>query len=129
MTRVLGLLGVVIALAVGWYVYTQQAKTASSAAGGPTPRAAIDVAGVRNDLLAFANAEKQQFALEGKYLSLDALRTKGTAIPADRRGPWTYTAEVSDNSFLITATYEGPEVAGVPKMLTVGENMTIESVR
>ena len=129
MTRVFGLLGLVIALAVGWYVYTQQAKTASTAAGGPAPRPAIDVAGVRNDLLAFANAEKQQFALEGKYLPLDQLRAKGSAIPADSRGPWTYSADIGDTSFRITATYEGPEIAGAPKMLTVSENMTIERVR
>lgn len=129
MTRVFGLLGIVIALAVGWYIYTQQATTASSAAGGPTPRAAIDVAGVQNDLLAFANAEKQQFAMEGKYLSLDGLRAKGSAIPADRRAPWTYSADVSDTSFRITASYEGPDAPGVPKMLTVSENMMIETVR
>jgi hypothetical protein len=127
MIRVLGLLGLVIALAIGWLVYTKQAQTASSAAGAATPRAAIDVAGVRNDLLAFASAEKQQFALEGKYLSLDELRAKGTALPSDRRGPWTYSAEVSVSGFRITATYSGPEAAGAPKMLSIGETMQIET--
>ena len=127
MARILGLLGLVIALAIGFYLYTKQAQTASSAAGAPTPRAAIDVTGVRNDLLAFANAEKQQFALEGKYLSLDELRAKGTALPSDRRGPWTYSAELSGSTFRITATYSGPELAGAPKLLSVGENMQIET--
>ncbi len=127
MTRVLGLLGLLIALAIGWYVYTQQAQTVSSAAGGPTPRAAIDVAGVRNDLLAFANAEKQQFALDGKYLPLDDLRAKGTALPQDHRGPWSYSADVSDTSFRITASYSGPEMPGAPKSLSIGENMQIQT--
>lgn len=127
MTRVLGLLGLLIALAIGWYVYTQQAQSASKAAGAATPRAAIDVAGVRNDLIAFGNAEKQQYALEGKYLSLDELRAKGTALPQDRRGPYTYSAEVSGTTFHVTATYSGPEMAGAPKILSIGETMQIET--
>lgn len=127
MMRVFGLLGLVIAIAIGWLVYTRQVQTASSAAGGGTPRTAIDVAGVRNDLLSFAQAEKQQFVLDGKYLSLDELRAKGASLPADTRGPWSYSAEVSGSSFRITATYIGPVVAGAPKKLSVGENMQIET--
>jgi hypothetical protein len=129
MTRVLGLLGLVIALAIGWYVYTQQAQTASTAAGAGTPRAAIDVTGVKNDLLALASAEKQQFALEGKYVSLDELRAKGVSMPSDRRGPYTYAAEVSGTSFRVIATYSGPEGAGAPKSLSIGETMQIEIVQ
>ncbi len=127
MTRIFGLLGLVIALAIGFYLYTKQTQTASSATGAATPRAAIDVAGVRNDLLAFANAEKQQYALEGKYLSLDELRAKGTSLPADRRGPYSYSADIGAAGFRITATYSGPEMAGAPKSLSIGENMQIET--
>ena len=127
MTRVLGLIGLAIAMAIGFYLYTKQAETASSAMGAASPRAAMDMTGVRNDLLAFANAEKQQFALEGKYLSLDELRAKGTALPSDRRGPYSYSADVSATSFRITATYSGPEMAGAPKSLSIGETMQIET--
>jgi len=127
MTRFLGFLGLLIALAVGAYLYTHQAQSTSTALGGASPKAAIDVTGVRNDLLAFANAEKQQYALEGKYLSLGELRAKGTAIPADRRGPYRYSAEVSDTSFRIIATYSGPEIAGAPKSLSIGETMQIQT--
>ncbi len=126
MTRMLGLVGLLIALAIGYYLYTKQTQSAASATGAATPRAAIDVAGVRNDLLAFANAEKQQYALEGKYLPLDELRAKGTALPADRRGPYPYSAEISDSSFRIIATYSGPEMAGAPKSLSIGETMRIQ---
>ena len=124
MTRVLGLIGVMITMAVGFYLYTNQAQTASGPAGAATPRAAIDVAGVRNDLLAIVNAEKQQFALEGKYLSLEELGAKGTVIPEGRRG-YSYSAEVGGSSFRITATYSGPEMAGAPKSLSIGETMQI----
>ena len=37
MTRVLGLIGLVIAMAIGFYLYTKQAQTASSAAGSGQP--------------------------------------------------------------------------------------------
>ncbi len=127
MTRVLGLVGLLIALAIGWHIYTQQMETTSRAAGAATPKAAIDVTGVRNDLLAFANAEKQQFALEGKYLTIDELRAKGTSLPQDRRGQYVYSADVGATTFRINATYNGPDGLGVPKLLSVGETMQIES--
>jgi len=126
MTRALGFIGLLVALAIGFYLYTKSTQATSSAMGAATPRAAIDVSGVRQDLLAFAAAEKQQFALEGKYLSLDELRAKGTALPADRRGPYSYSADVSGTSFRITATYLGEESGGAPKSLTIGETMEIE---
>jgi len=127
MGRVFGLIGLLIALAIGWHVYTQQMETSSRAAGAATPKAAIDVTGVRNDLLVFASAEKQQFALEGKYLTLDELRSKGTSVPQDRRGPYVYSADVGATSFRISATYDGPQGTGAPKLLTIGENMQVET--
>lgn len=126
MSRIFGFLGVLIVAGVGFYLYTHSAKSASPEGVG-SPRATIDVAGVRNDLLAFANAEKQHYALDSKYVSLDELRAAGTAIPADRRGPWSYHAETSETGFRIVAIYSGPDVAGVPKSMSVDETMRIES--
>lgn len=127
MTRVLGFIGLLMALAIGFYLYTESTKSTSSALGTATPRAAIDVSGVRQDLLTFANAEKQQFAMEGKYLSLDELRAKGTTLPADRRGPYSYSADVNSTSFRITATYLGEEMAGAPRTMSIGESMEIQT--
>ncbi len=125
MGRILGLLGLVIALAIGVYLYTRQAQSASGVAGAGSPKAAIDVTGVKNDLLAFANAEKQNYALEGKYLSLDELRAKGTAIPAERRGPYTYAAEIGDSGFRVVATFSGDPIPGAPRSLSISETMEI----
>jgi hypothetical protein len=128
MKGIVGLLGLVIALGIGAYVYTHSAKSAADAAGGAgSPKMAIDVTGVRNDLIAFGNAEKQQYALEGKYLSLDDLRAKGTTIPADHRGPFTYSAEIGDTSFKVTATYGGEPLAGAPKSLSIDETMQVKT--
>ena len=128
MSRIFSLLGIVIAMAIGVYFYSQQMKTiVPGAATGPaSPRATVDVVGVKNDLLSFANAEKQQFALEGKYLNFDELRAKGTNLPQNRRGPYTYSADISDTGFRITATYGGPEMAGVPQSLSIDDSMQIQ---
>ena len=126
MKGIVGLLGLVIALGIGAYIYTHSAKSAADAAGGAgSPKMAIDVTGVKNDLIAFGNAEKQQYALEGKYLSLDDLRAKGTTIPADRRGPFTYTAEIGETEFRITATYGGDPIPGAPKSLSIDQTMQV----
>jgi hypothetical protein len=125
MGRILGLLGLVIALAIGWYLYTRQAQSVSPAGG--SPRTAIDVTGVKNDLLAFANAEKQQFALEGKYLPFDELRAKGTTLPADSRGAYTYSAEIGETGFRITATCTGEAARCGPRSLAIDQSMQIRT--
>ena len=127
MKGIVGLLGLVIALAIGAYIYTHSAKEAATSAGGAgSPSLAINIAGVRNDLIAFANAEKQEYALEGKYLSLDELRAKGSTIPADRRGPFGYSAEISDTNFRIVATYSGEPISGAPKSLSIDQTMQVK---
>ncbi len=117
-----------IALAIGVYLYTHSAKQAATAAGGAgSPKMAIDVTGVKNDLIAFANAEKQEYALNGKYASLDDLRGKGVAIPADHRGPFTYSAEVGDTDFKITATYSGDPIPGAARVLWIDQTMQVKT--
>jgi hypothetical protein len=125
--RILGLVGLLIALAVGFYVHTRQAQSTSGAMGAASPKAAIDTAAVRHDLLAFANAEKQQFALEGKYLPLEELRAKGTTIPPERRGPYNYSAEIGETSFRIIATYSGAEAVGAPRAISINDAMQIQT--
>ena len=128
MKGIVGLLGLMIALGIGAYLYTGSARSAADAAGGAgSPKMAIDVTGVKNDLIAFGNAEKQQYALEGKYLSLDDLRAKGSTIPADHRGPFTYSAEIGETGFKVTATYGGEPIAGAPKSLSIDQTMQVKS--
>ena len=126
--KVFGLLGLVIAMCIGVYLYTRSAKDAATAAGGAgSPKMAIDVTGVRADLIAFGNAEKQEYALEGKYLSFDDLRAKGTVLPADHRGPFTYTADISDTAFKVTATYSGEPIQGAPHSLSIDQTMQVQT--
>lgn len=128
MKGIVGLLGLVIALGIGAYLYTHSAKSAADAAGGAgSPKMAIDVTGVKNDLIAFATSEKQTFALDGKYLSIDEMRSKGSSLPADHRGPFTYSSEVSETGFKITATYTGEPVAGAPHRMSIDQTMAIQT--
>jgi hypothetical protein len=123
--RALGLVGLLIALGIGYFVYMQQAQSTASVGGG-SPQAVIDLVGVKSDLISFANAERQQLALEGKYLPIEELRAKGMAVPGDTRGPYSYTADVSDRDFRITATYDGPTASGAPAVLSIGPTGQVE---
>ncbi|MGC2172743.1 MAG: hypothetical protein WA623_15280, partial [Candidatus Sulfotelmatobacter sp.] len=71
MGRLFSFLSVVIVLAVGMYVYSRQVQSSSAPAGANSPQAAINITGVRTDLMSIAAAERQYFASEGKYTSLD----------------------------------------------------------
>ena len=128
MSRGFGILGMVIALAIGAYIYKQQIQ-ATSAPGGATanPRATIDVVGVKNDLIAIANAERRHFALDGKYVSIDDLISNGDiSMQKPSRGPFSYSSEIGDTTFRIVATYSGPPAEG-PTTMSIDQTMEIHS--
>ena len=131
MSRTLGFVGLLIVLGIGAYIYMRQtqAVTPQSGAGGTaTPRSTIDVVGVKNDLIALANAERRHFAAEGKYVSIDELRSNGDiSMQSNQRGPYSYSAETSDTGFRIVATYSGPPNAGVPHTLSIDETMQMKT--
>jgi hypothetical protein len=131
MSRVFSFIAVLLVAGAGMYIYMQQAKAVSQTGvqgGTANPRATIDLAGVKNDLLQFARAEQQHFASEGKYVSLDEMRSAGdTGLPRDSRGPFVYSIDASATTFTVTATYNGGALEGVPKTLHVGPEMSISS--
>jgi hypothetical protein len=125
MGRALGFIGVLIAVGIGAYLYTQQAKSAS--VGGSSPQATIDTVGVKNDLIAIANAERRRLASDGKYVSLEDLRSNGDiSMPSNTRGPYTYAVETSDSGFKVTATYSGPDPKAA-KQLSIDQTMQIST--
>lgn len=125
MGRALGFISLLIVLAVGAYLYTQQIK-AVSPAGSVDPKATVNIVGVQGDLLTFAKAEQQHFASDGRYFTISEMRNAGdTAIPADSRGPYVYSIDTSENSFTATATYQGTPPPGVPKVMRIGPDSSI----
>ncbi len=125
MGRVAGFICLLIAVGVGLFIYSRQGQSATSAAGTTSAKAAVDVTGVKNDLIALAEAEKRHFAGAGNYVSIADLRSNGDiSMARDRRGDYSYSSDVSGNSFKITATYSGQDQSA-PKHLSIDETMQI----
>lgn len=126
MRGALSFVGVLIALAIGAFVYRSYFTGPGSAItmGTNNPRAVVDVTGVKNDLNAMANAERAYMALNGKYASLEELQSSGSmnVNPAGRLG-YSYSADISERHFVITAKYSGP-ATGMPE-LSIDETMQI----
>ena len=125
MGRAFGFVTLLFVLVVGAWFYMRQGQAAASA-GTNNPAAAIDLTGVRNDLLAMAQAERSHAAMKGGYASLDDLRNQGDlTMSRSGRGPYNYSSEVSDTSFRFLATYSGPENSGMPRALSIDQSMEI----
>jgi hypothetical protein len=125
MGRAFGFLSLIAVVAVGSYIYMRQTQGVMSA-GSSNPTATVDLIGVRNDLLAIAQAERSHAATQGSYVSIEALRSQGDlSMTRDNRGPYNYSAEITDSSFRIVATYSGPEGSGMPQTLSVDQSMQV----
>ena len=126
MGRSLSYIGLLIVLCIGAWLYTRQAKSVMPEGAGNI-RVTVDVVGVKNDLLAIANAERSQYALEGKYLPLDELQSKGVIhIPSSGRRGYTYSVDVGDTSFRVVASYSGPPGGG-PQTISIDQSMEIRT--
>jgi hypothetical protein len=121
MGRSFGFIMVLIVASMGAYLYTKQATSVTP--DGSNPQTMVEVTGVRNDLLALANAERRYWASNAKYASLEELRANGdVSIPG--RPNYSYSAQASETSFKIVATYSGPDPKA-PKRIAVDETMAI----
>jgi hypothetical protein len=122
--RAFSFIALIAVLAVGSWYYMRQTQTVMSR-GSATPTATVDLIGVRNDLLAMAQAERSHGAMNGSYASLGELRSNGDlTMQRTSRGPYSYSAEVSDGSFRIVATYGGSDPA-LPHSLSIDQTMEI----
>jgi hypothetical protein len=129
MGRAFSFITLVIVVGVGAYIYMRQTQSVMTA-GTSNPTATVDLMGVRNDLLAIAQAERTYASINSKYLPLDELRSQGAlTMTRNHRGGYTYSADVSDTSFRIVATYNGPASSGMPKSLSIDETMVLQEER
>jgi len=127
MGRAFGFLSVVIVLAVGMYVYSKQVQSSSAAAGANSPKAAINITGVRSDLISIATSERRYFATEGKYASLDELISANYITVGRQRPPYTYEVQTSSTGFRVVATRSGDSTSGTPAQLSVDETMEFQT--
>ena len=123
MGRIFGFTALIVVVAIGGYIYLGQMQTVTLK--GSAPKAAIEVTGVRTDLIAIANAERRYFATAGKYATLDELRVNSDITIANRAN-YSYSAEIGDTTFKIIATYCG-EDPHAPRRISMDETMDMKS--
>ena len=121
MGRALGFLTLVIAMAVGMYIYSQQIKS-TSPAGTNNPEGTVDIVGVQNDLLSIARAEREYQAEKGSYASLDQLISPNFVTVKGERPPYSYQVDTSESGFRATATRSTP---GSPAQIWIDETMQV----
>ena len=127
MGRMFGFLTLLVGIGVGAYLYAHQAQSSSAAAGANNPKAAINITGVRTDLMTIAQAERGYFALEGKYASLDELiSSRSVSVPRER-APYTYEVQTGGSGFRVIANRSGDDASGTPAQLSVDENMQFQA--
>jgi len=103
MRAVLGVAAVLVAAAIMLFIY-KNSLTQSQAAGAATPTHTIDVVGVKNDLLAIAQAERAYQVEHGSVGSLDELVSSGAmSMKKSGRDGYTYGVESSGDGFRVTA--------------------------
>ena len=124
MKRAFGFISLIMVVGIGAYIYMHQTQSVMSA-GTSNPTETVDLIGVKNDLLAIAQAERSHQASQGSYVSIDALRSQGDlTMTRDNRGPYNYSAELGDSSFRIVATYGGTD-SGMPRTISVDQTMQV----
>jgi len=124
MGRAFGFVGVVATLAIGMYIYSLQIKAMGPTTTAETGPEAATIAGVKNDLLAIANAERGYIGIEGRYASLEELTSGNYITIQHERAPYIYDVEVSPGSFRATATRT---TKGAPAQIWVTESMEVQS--
>ena len=93
------LVGILIVAALSVVVYKLY-LTKALPADGKTPQQTIDIVGVKNDLLAIAQAERSYQAEHGFYASLDVLESSGAMVmKKSGRDGYTYEVQTSPGNF------------------------------
>jgi len=98
--RIFGILGVVIVLCVGFFLY--QRSVADIPEGSPEQQ--IDTVAIRQRLLTIAQTERQYQASNGKYATLEQLASDNLLPGGTEQRGYTFTASVTSTGFTITAT-------------------------
>ena len=125
--RAFGFLGLLITAAIILYLYSLQIKGDPGAAVGipvGTTMDAPEIAGVKNDLIVIANAERGYFSVEGKYLSLNELISGNYVTMKTERPPYVYDVETTGGTFRVTATRT---TKGTPAQFWITESMQVQA--
>jgi hypothetical protein len=122
-----GLIGLVIVLAIVFVSY-KLFFAQLQATGSAQPTRTIDVVGVKNDLLAIAQAERVYQAEHSSYATIDQLTSSGAlSMQKSGRDGFTYSADASPSSFRVIATCPAATTPGCTNY-AVDETMEVRSI-
>jgi hypothetical protein len=121
MTRAVGLLGVLIVLCAGFFIYQ---RSVSSGAHRPSPLAQVDAVAIRQHLLTIAQAERQYQASNGKYATLAQLSAAKLLPGGTEQRGYTFAAIVTGTGFTVTATPTDRDKNGWP-IFDIDERMKV----
>lgn len=110
--RAFGLLGVVIVLAVGLFIYQRQIQELPD----ENPLETIDTIAIRQRLLTIGQTERQFQVTNGHYGTLEELAAADLLPGGTQQRGYTYTATVTETGFTITATPTAEDKAGWPTL-------------
>jgi hypothetical protein len=118
-----GLVALVLALGIGYFVY--QTYLVQHSPAGVAPQQQIDLVGIESDLRSMAGAERQFFAAHGRYASFEELEHQELLSGGAERRGYRFTAEVNGSTgFTILAEPIDPDKAEWPT-LSIDESMQI----
>ncbi|HXZ20391.1 MAG TPA: hypothetical protein VEG63_10605 [Candidatus Acidoferrales bacterium] len=123
------LIALLAALVIGYLIYRNfLVQTLPKEAGGGTPVSAISTSGVRNDLIAIAQAERAWFAEHGSYASLSDLTSSGAlTMTRSGRDGYTYSVDAQAGGFTVTARYSGP-LTPPPSGFMIDQSMEVHAI-
>ena len=119
--RIFGILGVVIVLCAGFFVYQRSIADISEEG---SPQEQIDTTAIRQRLLTIAQTERQYQASNGKYATLEQLADDNLLPGGTEQRGYTFTASVTSSGFTITATPTAADKADWPT-LEIDERMQV----
>jgi hypothetical protein len=124
-----GLVALLAVLVIGYFIYRQYlGQVLPKNEGGGSPVQAITTTGVKNDLLAIAQAERLYQAQHGSYASLDELVSSGTmSMTRSGRDGYSYSVDTGTSGFTVNARYSGP-INPPPPNFTVDQTMEVRAV-
>lgn len=124
--------GILVAAALALGIYYFYLKSLPAADRGTLATQSISLTGVKNDLIAIAQAERLYVAQNGSCAGMDTLTSSG-ALSATKSGRdgYTYAVDCSGVNFRITASHR-PAQAGTPSVhyptMSVDQTMEIHQI-
>ena len=120
--RIFAILGLVLALGAGYFLYQ---RSATGLPAGESPMEQIDTVAIRQRLLTIAQTERQYQAANGTYATLEQLSQENLLSGGTEQRGYRFTAVVNGSAgFTITATPVDANKAGWPT-LVVTDSMKV----